>query len=313
MDLSDAAEGSSFAERGVKEGKAGNTETMERFDLAIVGGGIAGYSAALTAKNLLLNYLWLGESGFGDKLRLAEKITNFPALSGDGARFAAALGRQREEEGIILTEARADGIYSVSGGYLITAGERSFEADTVILATGVETRATLNGERDFLGKGVSYCAVCDGALYRGKRVAAVLSSAKFEDDARYLARFAREVICFCLYPNPSLGGERLIVRTDVPLAVLGGERVRSVLTKDGEVEIDGVFLLKNSAPPAALCGGLETEGAHVKCDRLLRTNLPGLFAAGDVTGRPYQYVKAAGEGCVAAHMAREYLRELRKK
>lgn len=281
------------------------------FDVAVVGGGIAGYTAALTAKNLLLDCIWLGVSAFGEKLSVAEKVTNFPAVSGSGKEFLARLEEQRKRENIVLTPCRIDGIYASGGKFLLTSGEKTFEARTVILATGVETKGQLKGERDFLGRGVSYCAVCDGALYKGKRIAAVLSSAEFEEEAKYLARFADMVSCFCLYKNPKLHGEHIEIREEIPVAVEGNSHVERIVTKSGALQADGVFFLKNSAPPQALVGGLETEGAHVKVARDLSTNLKGLYAAGDITGRPYQYAKAAGEGCVAAHSVKAYLNKTR--
>ncbi len=277
------------------------------YDTAVVGGGIAGYAAALTAKTLLLDCLWLGEEGFGDKLRLAETVTDFPGFSGSGRDFAAALHAQAARENVVLTPARADGVYAAGEGYLITAGEKTFSARTVILATGVETRGTLEGERDFLGKGVSYCAVCDGALYRGKEIAVVLSSEKFAEEAEYLAKFAKKVTCFCLYRGKMPAADNLFVSGLRPLRVEGTARVERIVCDGGEVGVAGVFLLKDSVPPKALCGGLETDGVHAVVGRDLSTNLPGLFAAGDITGRPYRYAKAAGEGVVAAHSAKAYL------
>lgn len=283
------------------------------YDVAIVGGGIAGYTAALTAKHLLLDYIWLGESLFGGKLRAAETVTNFPAIAGVGADFVEALERQQTREGVHFTKARIDGIYASGGKFLLTSGAETFESRSAILATGLEVKGRLKGENEFLGRGVSYCAVCDGALYRGKRIAAVLSSAAFEEEAEYLARFAEKVYCYCLYPGNNLHGERVEVCSGIPLAVEGTDRVNRLITSEGAVPVSGVFLLKECAPPQALVGGLHTDGTHVSVNRDLSTNLPGLFAAGDVTGRPYQYAKAAGEGCVAAHSARAFLRQTHEK
>ncbi len=278
------------------------------YDTAIVGGGIAAYTAALTAKNLLLDYVWLGERGFGEKLRLAEKITNFPTQSENGAAFAASLAAQMQKEGLVLTERRVDGVYQTDGYYTLTAGNEQFFAQTVIVATGVESKGKIAGEREFLGRGVSYCAVCDGALYRGKKIAAILANEKFEEEAKYLAQFAEKVYCVYLYPAPRLHGGKFEILSGFPVAVEGDMRVRRLVFQDKTVEVDGVFFLKNSAPPEALVYGIQTDGGHVVTDKSTKTNLSGVFAAGDVTGRPYQYVKAAGEGCVAAHAAREYLR-----
>lgn len=284
----------------------------KKYDLAVIGGGIAGYAAALTAKSLALDCLWLGESGFGEKTRAAEYVRNFPAFSGNGVEFAARLEEQRAREGVALTEARVDGVYAAEGGFSLTCGQTVYSARAVVLATGVETRGSVKGEREFTGRGVSYCAVCDGALYRGKTVAAVISSQKYAHEAQYLAKFARKVYCFCLYQDAAFEAENTEVRFGVPLAVEGDTRVRRLRLSDGTLDVDGVFFLKNSAPPSAIAGGLETDGAHVRAARDCSTNIKGLFAAGDVTGRPYQYVKAAGEGCVAAYSAYAYLREAAK-
>ena len=279
------------------------------YDVAIVGGGIAGYQAALTLTSLKRDFVWFGAKKYGDKLLLAEKIRNFPSFSGKGKELAALLEKQSEEEGITLTEARIDGIYAMGETFMLTRGKETYTARAVILATGVETAGTLKGEREFLGRGVSYCAVCDGALYKGKNIAVVISSKDFEEEVEYLAGFAQKVECFCLYKAPKFHAENIEVQNDNPIVIEGEKRVERVVTKNGQIVVDGVFFLKNSAPPAALVGGLETENGHVKVGRNMSTNLKGLFAAGDVTGRPYQYIKAAGEGLVAAYAAHDYLNQ----
>ncbi len=281
----------------------------ERFDIAVVGGGIAGYSAALTLKSLRASYLWLGEEGFGEKLSSAEYVRNFPAVTGSGAQFSALLKEQMSREGVVLTPARVDGIYQTDEGYLLTVGERSFFARAVILASGVELAGSVKGEREFLGRGVSYCAVCDGALYKGKQIAVVVSSPRFLEEAEYLASFARTVYAISR-EKLSYSAENILPVSDIPLAVEGATRVERLVCKNQTYEVDGVFFLKNATPPSALVGGLETEGAHVKVSRGLESNLKGLFAAGDVAGKPYQYVKAAGEGNAAAYAAVAYLKSL---
>lgn len=279
------------------------------YDVAIVGGGIAGYTAALTAKTLLLDYLWLGTEGFG-ALSRAEKITNFPTDAATGEELFYRLTAQKTREGVLLTSARADGVFRAGAGYLLTAREETYSARAVILATGVERRGSLIGEEKFVGKGLSYCAVCDGGLYRGKRVAAVLTDKMFEEDALYLAKFAA-VTAFCLYDAPTLSGENITQGTGIPRAVGGKDRVEYLQTDGGKIEADGVFLLKKAVPPAALVRGLKTADGHIEVARDLSTNLAGIYAAGDVTGRPYQYAKAAGEGCIAAHSVKTYLKNSR--
>lgn len=282
---------------------------MEKiYDVIVLGGGIAGYSAALTLKSLKRDCLWLGAELFGEKLRAAEYVRNYPGVIGGGREFAARLEEQMAHEGIVFTRRRADGVYA-GDPFTVTAGEKVFLSRSVILASGVSQTGTVKGEDAFLGRGVSYCAVCDGALYRGKVIAAVVASEKFAEEVGYLAGFAQTVHAFCLYPDASFGAENVVVHMQKPVAVEGRMRVERLVLADGTLDVSAVFFLRDAAPPAALVGGLETDGTRVKVGRNLSTNLPGLFAAGDVTGRPYQYVKAAGEGCTAAYSAHAYLAE----
>ena len=280
-----------------------------KYDLIVVGGGIAGYSAALTAKNLKLNFLWIGDRAFGKKTEKAEFVRNYPAFTGNGRDFVRALEEQRTREGIVLCEKKIDGIYKDKTGFTLTAGKESFFSRAVILATGVELSGGIGDE--FVGRGLSYCAVCDGALYQGKRIAAVLYAEEEKEEAEYLAGFAREVLLFTALPL-TFSAKNIRVVNEKPKSVSGGFRLEKIVTDRAEYEVDGVFLLGKSAPPSTLCGGLKTEGAHVAVNRDASTNLAGLFAAGDVTGKPYQFVKAAGEGCTAAYSAKAYLNSSEK-
>ncbi len=280
---------------------------MEQYDAIVIGGGIAGFEATLALKNFRRNVLWLGAEKFGEKLTKAEEVRNFPSFSGRGAELAALLEAQSAREALPFHAARADGVYAAGGGFLVSAGGEMFPSRTVVLATGVERKGSLKGEREFLGRGVSYCAVCDGALYKGKRIAAVLSSKAFAEEAEYLAGFAQHVYVYCP-DGVRFRAENIEVREETPLGIAGRERVEELRFAGGGLPVDGVFLLRNSAPPAALVGGIgTTPDGHVRVARDMSTNLKGLFAAGDVTGRPYQYVKAAGEGLVAAYSVHEFL------
>ncbi len=283
---------------------------MEKiWDAAVVGGGIAGYTAALTLKNFGVETLWLGEP-FA-VVRLAEDVRNFPSFSGSGEEFRAALLRQKDDMGVENLPVRVDGVYAQRDTFLLSAAKETHLSRAVILATGVVRGGALEGAEAFLGRGVSYCAVCDGALCRGKKIAAVLNSPRFAEEAEYLAGFASEVHAFCK-ESCSFRAPNIVFHSEKPLAVTGEGRAEKLVTEKGELPVSAVFLLQDALPPSALCGGLKTEGAHVSVERDCSTNLRGLFAAGDVTGTPYQFAKAAGEGLVAAYSLRDYLRSVKR-
>lgn len=284
-------------------------------DCIIVGSGLAGISAALTLKNLGKNFLLLGSASLSGKISAAEKIPNYPALSyPTGKELAAALQKQLADAEIPVTEERAVGVYAMKGGFTVmTDGGNAYKAKTVILATGVNAVKPVEGEEAFVGRGVSYCATCDGFLYKGKTLVVVCTSERFAHEIDYLASLAAKVYLIPLYKGKKSERENVETILSVPEKIEGGLRVNAVRLKNGRtLEADGVFMLKESVSPAVLVGGLETENGHVKVTRRAETNIAGCFAAGDCTGRPYQYAKAAGEGNVAAHAAAEYLSEIQK-
>ncbi len=276
------------------------------YDVAVVGGGIAGYTAALVLKNFKKNFLWVGTRPFGEKLFKAERVKNFPAFTGSGAELANLLAGQMAAEELPFAKAKIDGIYAAGGEFILTSGKEVFNARSVILATGVETETRGSA---YLGRGVSYCAVCDGSLYKNKVIACEISSETYAEEVEYLAGIARKVYVFCLYEGAKFRAENIeICENDRIAEVDGGDRISHIYTKLGyEIKVDGLFYLKDAMPPSVLVGGLETEEGHVKVARDMSTNLSGLFAAGDVTGRPYQYIKAAGEGLVAAYSVQKFL------
>lgn len=280
------------------------------YDSAIIGTGPAGVSAALTLKANDIKFIWIGSKAFSDKVGRAERIANYPGLPMvTGAEMNDTFRRQCEELNISIEDRMVTAIMKFGDHYALTAGSEFYEARTVIFATGVASVGLLPGEAELVGKGVSYCATCDGFLYRNKTIAVICTARRFEHEVAFLAGLAAKVFYFPLYKDPGAFGENVEIRTDraVKMNAENG-RLSSLTLKSGEtVAVDGVFCLRESVSLATLLPGLATEQGHIAVDRSAATNLPGVFAAGDCTGRPYQYVKAAGEGNVAAHSAIEYL------
>ena len=282
-------------------------------DCIIVGNGLAGISAALTLKANGVDFLLFGGASMSEKVLKAEKINNYPGLIGiSGKEFGAALSSQLSAENIAVLPQKVTGVYAMKEKFIVSvAGGETYECKTVIMATGVETIKPIEGEEEFLGRGVSYCATCDGMLYKGKTIAVMCTTKALEHEVEYIANLAKKVYFIPLYKGEAVASENVERIIKKPLRVEGAMKVKSVVFPIGKeersVEIDGMFFLKDCVSPAALCGGLAVENGHIIVERDCSTNLQGLFAAGDCTGRPYQYTKAAGEGNVAAHSVVEYL------
>ena len=281
---------------------------MERYDIAIIGTGPAGVSAALTAKNRNKTILLLGSRQMSEKVAKAHEIRNYPGLPFvKGEELAEAFRNQLDRMEIQVTEQRIGAVYAMGDYFALQAGEEMLEAKTVILATGVVSAKPLPGEEALLGRGVSYCATCDAPLYRGRAAAVIGYSSREESEAAFLSEVCSRVIYFPMYPGEPDLSDRVEVIREKPVEILKAENGLKVKTAEGEYAADGVFVLREAVAPAQLVPGLETDGAHVKVNRKMETNLPGVFACGDLAGTPYQYVKAAGEGNVAALSAAAYL------
>ena len=286
------------------------------YDAAIIGTGPAGVSAALTLKANEKNFIWIGSKAFSDKVGRAERIANYPGLPMvTGAEMNEVFRRQCEERGITIEDRMVTSIVKFGDHYALTAGSEFYETYTVIFATGVTAVGLLPGEAELVGKGVSYCATCDGFLYKGKTIAVICNAKRFEHEVEFLARLAEKVYYFPLYKDPGQfpANVELMDERAVKMNAENG-KFASLTLKNGEtIPASGVFCLRDSVSLATLLPGLATEQGHIAVDRKMVTNLPGCFAAGDCTGRPYQYVKAAGEGNVAAHSAIAYLAQKDKQ
>jgi thioredoxin reductase (NADPH) len=278
------------------------------YDVAIVGTGPAGLSAALTLKLHNKEIIWFGSAELSDKVGKSEKIANYPGVPMvSGADLNRAFFSQAEEMGLEMTEKRVTNIADMGDKFMVLADNEMYEARALLLATGTAAAKGMEGEAEMLGRGVSYCATCDGFLYKGKTVAVYCTDERMEHDIKYL-----EEICGKVYIYTNFGYEPASESSEVlasPLKKLsGGLKCDSAELFDGtKLDVDGVFILRPAIAPSTLFPGLETDGAHIKVSRNQETNYKGCFAAGDCTGRPYQIAKAVGEGNVAAHAILEYL------
>jgi thioredoxin reductase (NADPH) len=279
------------------------------FDTIIIGSGPAGLSAALTLKQLNKNILWLGKKDLSFKINSAEKIRNYPGLiEVSGKEMRDVFLEQIKRMNLEIVDKQVTGVYPQTGKISVLCGSEAFEAKTIILAVGVETVKPIAGELENVGQGVSYCATCDGFLYKDKEIAIYSESKEYDHEVEYLANLASKVYFFHNYKDSNVKGDNVIFVDDKMEEIKPGLKQKTIVTKKGEeIKVNGVFILKSSYSPSVLVPGIEEEENHIKVNRKMETNMQGLFAAGDCTGKPYQYTKAVGEGNVAAHSVVEYL------
>ena len=243
------------------------------FDAIIIGSGPAGLSTALNLQIHEKSFVWFGSRDMSDKIKKAQTIDNYPGLPGIGGQeLLSRFDEHRARMGITITEKTVTNIMSVSGHYMVLADNEMYEAKTLALCMGVVNAKPLAGEEEFL------------------------------------ADLAEEVFFFPAYPKAGVQRENVRVSTDYPVKIDGSLKVTTLMLRSGEeLAIDGIFILRNAIAPTTLLKKLAVEDGHIVVNRRMETNLPGCFAAGDCTGRPYQYAKAVGEGNVAAHSIIEYL------
>lgn len=266
-------------------------------DIAIVGAGPAGYSAAITARKRDKSVVVIGQhTGW---LSRAHSISNYPGLPDiSGADLLNAMQDQAVALGAQTRRASSTRSCRWAVRLRSRSAETSLKRSTSSSARVPSSPACFPGESELLGRGVSYCGTCDGMFYRGKRVAVIAQGPEAVSEANFLAGLCSEVVYFGA-PDDALDS-KIVVSDKKPEAILGEGSVSGLKAGGEDLPFDGIFIFREAAALSSLLPGLEMDGAFIRVDRQMRTNLPGVFAAGDCTGLPLQVAKAVGEGCVAA-------------
>jgi thioredoxin reductase (NADPH) len=307
---------------------------VETYDVVIVGGGPAGLTAAIYSARGRRSTVMLERNMAGGQIALTELVENFPGfpegisgfdLSDRMKRQAAQFGAElREITTVAAFQPEEDGCFSIS-----TDQER-IRGKAIILAPGVEAkRSGIPGEAEFVGRGVSWCATCDGALYKGRTVAVVGGGDSAVEEGMFLTRFADKV--YVVHRRDELRAEKIIqerafandkmqfVWDSVPRRIVGGQMVEALEVQNVKTQgltslpVNGVFFYIGQIPNTAFLQGvvrLDPAG-YILTDDLMRTSVCGVFACGDARSNPLkQIAMAVGEGSLAAVQAGRYLDEL---
>ncbi len=279
-------------------------------DIAIIGAGPAGISAAINGKIRNKTVKIFGNDPKTSYIYKAERVDNYPGMFGiTGPQMVEAFVGHAKEMNVEIEQKRVLEIFPMGDYYMLNVENEFIEAKSIILANGITKTNTLPGEEGLLGRGVSYCATCDGPLYRDKTVALIGDSKMAEEDVAYLSEVCEKVYYIPLYKQPGTFRENVEIVDSRPKAIQGEGVVGSLELADQTLDVKGVFIIKESIPTMQLLKGLEIEDKAIKVNHLMETNMPGVYAAGDCTGRPYQVSKAVGQGNIAALQAVSYLHE----
>ena len=277
-----------------------------RYDIIVVGCGPAGLSAAMTARARNKNVVVVGNRWEDSPLAKAKRIENYPGLPGiSGAELLQRLYDQAKDLGVEFIVGKVNSAMAFHGAQ-VSVGERVLRTRALIMALGVVHHKRFEGEAQFLGRGVSYCATCDGMLYRTHRVVVIGLTEEAVQDALFLRSIDCHVTYMAHERPKDLPMEIRCVRTD-DIVIEGDRTVSEVHAYDWftreyvTVYCEGVFILRHNIAPKDVMPGLDIEGGVIKVDhKTMETNLPGVYAAGDCTGGPLQLAKAVGQGQIAA-------------
>lgn len=305
---------------------------MEKPDILVVGAGPAGLTAGLYGARSGHRTLVLEGRAIGGQVALTSEVENYPGFSEpiSGPLLMQSIEQQARRFGCIIDVAEVTGLEIPSGCIHVRTTSGVIQPMTLIIATGTKPRSIgVPGEKELTGRGVSYCAICDGPLFKGRDVAVIGGGDSALDEAYYLSGLCRRV--YLIHRRDEFRGaqvavERLrgtpnveFVLSSIVTRITGSSRVEQIEVRnrknnaDRLIQVSGVFIYVGSIPNSDWCASLleRDEAGFIKTDQFLRTNVAGIFAAGDVRTTPLrQIVTAVGDGALAAMQAHQYLADM---
>lgn len=280
-----------------------------QYDIAVIGGGPAGVSAAITASSKGRSVILFEAHGFSPRLRSVAKITDYmgiPDLS--GTELMDIFVKHLKQMDVDIIEEKIISLREVGEGFILGTPHEEYSASAVVLATGISRSTLFPGEKEFLGRGVSYCAFVDGAKYKNKRVAAVATVPDAMEEIEYLADQCEHVFFFPRYQGFVPPKKKNIsVVLDTPTEITGTDKVTGIRAGEDFYSVQAAFVFRATDPLNSFLPGLEIRGRSIYVDDQAQTNIEGVFAGGDCTGQPWQINRAAGQGQKAGLSAIRYL------
>lgn len=298
---------------------------MLKVDVTIIGAGPAGLTAATYLARSSKSFVLIDKDAPGGRLNTLPEIENYPGFkSVSGMELANAFIDSASALGVETTYGNVMSVYKENDRFVTKTDMESYESLAVIVATGITFAPTIKGEKEFLGKGVSYCATCDGRFFKGKNMAVCGNGDEAIQEALYLAPLSSKLFFIC--PNKIKGNDKLVsalrylnnvgILEDSSLDEISGEsKVSSILVNDKIIDVEAVFPLNGPKSASGFLSnlGLELNKGFIKANSEQETSVPGLYAAGDILDKKLrQVVTAAGEGALAATSAIKYLNEMKK-
>lgn len=271
-------------------------------DIIIVGAGPAGLSAAVNAVNRGKTVrIYSNKENYLSKAERVDNHLGFYNMS--GKEIMDKFKAHAEAMNIQIEEGKVVNVLPLGSSLMVNINGEIVEAKKVILSMGVSKVKELPGESRLLGSGVSYCATCDGMLYRNKNAVVWDQSNDALEEANYLNSIGVNITYVSKKPRSEHLNENIKYINGTISEIIGENSVEAVLINNEKISTDAVFMLRDAVAPTALIEGLEIENNFIKVNNNMETNIEGVYAAGDIVGKPLQLSKAVSEGLIAAQHA----------
>lgn len=300
---------------------------MKKVDILIIGAGPAGLSCALYSARSGYSVIVLDPMGPGGQLLFIDEIENYPGREKtSGYLLSEEIEKQCEKEGVVIEYSKATKIEKDNNTFFVSTDEdETYIAKAVVVATGAKHKKLgLEGEEKYTGKGISYCATCDGPFFKGRTVVVAGGGDTALTDALYLSKLAKKVII--VHRRDQFRAQKVLqdrIKEKENISSIMGRNIvkingedshlSSIELDDGKlINTDGLFIFIGTTPSSEIVKDLALlENGFIKTNSRMETSLPGLFAAGDVTTTSFrQVVTAASDGAKASHSADEYIQNL---